>query len=178
MIQFKYRYCKVHMAKYLSGELSDTTRRRIARYIDESRDCYEEYLRQRQVTDQLQRNLPTFGRPDSQRLANIWVTLQSELAPTTGALPIHNNYYFFGNSTFGHSLFMALLAAVLLLPLAIGFHTSVATVDLPPRPQSIYVDRTPSTGRNAGQVGVVSTQSRFANQVPLLQNTPEARFLQ
>ena len=63
MIKFKYRYCKVHMAKYLSGDLSDITRRRIARFIDESQDCYDEYLRQREITDQLQRSLPAVWPP-------------------------------------------------------------------------------------------------------------------
>ncbi|MDE2821090.1 MAG: hypothetical protein OXT68_06905 [Chloroflexota bacterium] len=180
MIKFKYRYCKVHMAKYLSGDLSDVTRRRIARFIDESQDCYEEYLRQREITEQLQRNLPVFGRADSQRLDNIWVSLQSELAPAaTGALP-HPSYpaSYPGNTPIGQSLFMALLAAILLLPLAIGFHTSVASIDLPPRPKLVDIERTPSTRSNASSAVLFSTQSSFSNQVPLLQNTPEARFLQ
>lgn len=176
MIKFKYRYCKVHMAKYLSGDLSDVTRRRIARFIDESQDCYEEYLRQREISDQLQRNLPAFGRPDSQRLDNIWMSLQSELAPAaTGGLPSQS---YLGNTPIGHSLFMALLAAILLLPLAIGFHTSVTSIDLPPPPNLVDIERTPATRSNASSIGVLSTQSSFSNQVPLLQNTPEARFLQ
>ena len=176
MIKFKYRYCKVHMAKYLSGELSDVARRRIARFIDESPDCYEEYLRQREVTDQLQRNLPSFGRPDAQRLDNIWMSLQSELAPAaTRGLPGSN---YLGNTQIGHSLFMVLLAAILLLPLTIGFHPSVATIELPPRPKLLELERTPATRSNASSVGVLSTTSSFSNQAPQLQNTPEARYLQ
>ena len=178
MIKFKYRYCKVHMAKYLSGDLSDVTRRRIARFIDESPDCYDEYLRQREIADQLRRNLPTFGRPDSQRLDNIWVSLQSELAPATAGLPVPKDYQFLGSTAVGHSLFMVLMAAVLLLPLAIGFHSSITTIDLPPRPRLIDIVRTPTTRLITGQVVLVSTRSRLSNQAPLLQNTPEARFLQ
>ena len=176
MIKFKYRYCKVHMAKYLSGDLSDLTRRRIARFIDESQDCYEEYLRQREVSDQLQRTLPSFGRPDSQRLDNIWMSLQSELAPAAaGRLPCPSNL---GNTPYGHSLSMVLLAAILLLPLVIGFHSSVTSIDLPPRPELVGIERTPATRSNASPIGVLSTQSSFTYQIPLLQNTPEARFLQ
>lgn len=176
MIRFKYRYCKVHMAKYLSGDLSDVARRRIARFIDESQDCYEEYLRQRQITDQLQRSLPAFGRPDTQRLDNIWLSLQSELAPAApGALPRPS---YPGNTPIGQGLFMVLLAATLLLPLAVGFHTSVASVDLPPRPNLVDIKRTPSNRASVLSIDAPSTRSSFSVQVPQLQNTPEARFLQ
>lgn len=178
MIKFKHRYCKVHMAKYLSGDLSDITRRRIARFIDESQDCYDEYLRQREITDQLQRSLPVFGRPDSQRLDNIWMSLQSELAPATpGVMSYSRAYQFLGNAPVGHSLFMVLLAAVLLLPLALGFHTSVTAIDLPPPPRLVASERTPATRSDSLSIGAISTQSSFSNHGPLLQNTPEARFL-
>ncbi len=178
-MKFKYRYCKVHMAKYLSGELSDLTRRRIARFIDESQDCYDEYLRQREVTDQLQRSLPTFGRPDAQRLDSIWMSMQSELAPAVGGgLPGPKTVQLLGATSLGPSLFMVLLAAILLLPLTNGFHPAVAAIDLPPRPKLLHFEGTPATRSNAPPLSIMSTQSRFTHHFPQLQNTPEARFLQ
>lgn len=176
MIKFKHRYCQVHMAKYLSGDLSDVARRRIARFIDECQDCYDEYLRQREIRDQLQRNLPVLGRPDAQRLDSIWMSLQSELAPAGAAKSPATGLM--GNTPMGQSLFMVLLAAILLLPLSIGLQTSVAAIDLPPYPRLLNIEATPAMRSRTAPSGAFSTQSGLSYQAPLLQNTPEARFIQ
>lgn len=175
MIKFKYRYCKVHMAQYLSGDLSDVTRRRIARFIDECQDCYEEYIHQRTLTDQLKRNLPNLGRPDVNRLDCVWSSLQRELAPAGGP-PLGQNFKPGGNSTMGYGLVMFALTVALMLPMTVNFHASFASVDLPPRPQGVEIVKTPAAGSQAHRHSILSTRTTLARQEPLLQNTPLPQF--
>ncbi len=179
MIKFKYRYCKVHMAQYLSGDLSDTTRRRIARYIDECEDCYNEYIRQRNLANKLERDLPILGRPSEQKLDNIWSAIQIELAlPETDSSML--SYKPRRNMTFGYGLVMLMMVFVLLTPLVIGYHTSVTSVDLPPRPQTetIRIIKTPTTVADNSNLVVAVTQSTVPIRFPLLQNTPAPVFRQ
>ena len=85
MIKFKYRYCKVQMVRYVSGDLSDAARRRVARYIEECEDCYREFRRQRDFAQQLESSLPNFGRPDAERLDQLWASVARDLqAPSSG----------------------------------------------------------------------------------------------
>jgi len=178
MIKFKYRYCKVHMAQYLSGDLSDTTRRRIARYIDECEDCYNEYIRQRNLANKLERDLPSLGRPSEQKLDNIWASIQTEMAtPATqsGMLTYRPNR----KSTLSYGLIMLMTMLLLLTPLAIGYHTSMSSsVDLPPRPQTVSVIKTPTTIAQNTELVVAVTESTVPIHFPLLQNTPAPSFRQ
>lgn len=179
MIKFKYRYCKVHMAQYLSGDLSDTTRRRIARYIDECEDCYNEYIRQRNLANQLERELPSFGRPTEQKLDNMWAAIQTELAAPTTKSSSMLTYRPRKRQTWGYGVVMILVAMMLLIPLAIGYHASVSPVPLPPRPQTVEVVKTPTTVADNHQVILASiTQPGVPLHVPLLQNTPAPSFRQ
>lgn len=177
MIKFKYRYCKVHMAQYLSGDLSDTTRRRIARYIDECEDCYNEYIRQRNLANKLERELPIMGRPSEQKLDNIWSAIQSELElPDTESSML--TYKPRRNMTFGYGLVMLMMILILLAPLVIGYHTSVSSVDLPPRPQTANIVKTPTTIAQNTEIVAAVTQSTVPLRFPLLQNTPAPTFRQ
>lgn len=178
MIKFKYRYCKVHMAQYLSGDLCAVTRRRIARFIDECQDCYKEYLRQRDLSDQLQRDLPVLGRPDTQKLNSIWLSLQTELAPAAGSSAIAPDFRPPSQPTIGQGFFIMVLVIALLLPMVLSFQTSLSVVDLPPRPQVAEIVRTPTTGSLGRRFDIVLTQSRILHQEPVLKNTPAPRFLQ
>ena len=179
MIKFKYRYCKVHMAQYLSGDLSDTTRRRIARYIDECQDCYNEYIQQRNLANQLERELPVLGRPSAQKLDNMWANIQSELSQPAETQTSMLSYPTYKRKTWGYSLVMLMVALMLVIPLAIGYHASVISVDLPPRPQAIEIVKTPTTvAQNNGLVLASITQPRVPIPFPLLQDTPDPNFSQ
>ena len=178
MIKFKYRYCKVHMAQYLSGDLSDTTRRRIARFIDECEDCYNEYIHQRNLANELERELPSLGRPSAQKLDNMWASIQSELAQPTGT-QTNMLYRPHRPQTWGYGLVMLIVAVLLLTPLAVGYHASVAPIQLPPRPQALEIVKTPTIVAQGNQVVLASiTQPSIPIQFPLLQNTPAPGFRQ
>ena len=175
MIKFKYRYCKVHMAQYLSGDLAEVTRRRVARFIDECPECYQEYIHQRTLSEQLQRNLPALGCPDVNRLDYVWSSLQRELAPAGGP-PLGQNFKPGGDSTIGYGLVMFALTVALMIPMAVNFRASFASVDLPPRPQGVEIVKTPAAGSHAHRHSIVYTQTTLARQEPLLQNTPLPQF--
>jgi len=178
MIKFKYRYCKVHMAQYLSGDLSDTTRRRIARYIDECGDCYNEYIRQRNLANELERALPSFGRPSAQKLDNMWASIQAELAQPseTQSTMLYRPQR---PLTWGYGLVMVMVALLLLTPLIVGHHASASPVQLPPQPQAFVVLKTPTVVAENNRVVLASiTQPSIPMQFPLLQNTPAPGFRQ
>lgn len=170
MFKFKHRYVKVHMAQYLSGDLPDITRRRVARFIDECQDCYDEFLRQRSITDQLQRNLPSLGRPDDQRLNSIWLSLQTELAPVSGPA-IFDNARMPASPPLGYGLILIALAT-LLLSLTVGLHSSLYAVDLPQRPPSVRLAMTPEAVAQTERFLPLPTQSGVERGGPLLKNTP------
>ena len=178
MIKFKYRYCKVHMAQYLSGDLSDTTRRRIARYIDECEDCYNEYIQQRNLANRLERELPVLGRPPAQKLDNMWANIQAELSKPAESQSGKLSYPTYKRKTWGYSL-MLMVVLTLVVPLAIGYHASVTSVDLPPRPKTIEIAKTPTTvAQNNGFVLASITQPRVPVPFQFVQNTPEPSYRQ
>lgn len=179
MIKFKYRYCKVHMAQYLSGDLPDTTRRRIARYIDECDDCYNEYIQQRNLANQLERELPVLGRPSATKLDSIWASIQSELETPTQTSSDMLMIRPQKRQTWTYGLVMLMVAFMMMVPLAIGYHASVSPVPLPPRPQVIEIVKTPTTIADNNQVILASiTQPGIPLRMPLLQNTPAPGFRQ
>ena len=158
------------MARYLSGDLPDVTRRRVARFIDECQYCYDEFLRQRSITDELRRNLPALGRPDDQRLNSIWLSLQTELAPASGPA-IGHNHKMPASPNLGYGLILIALAT-LLLSLTVGLHSSLYAVDLPQRPPLVRLAMTPEALALTERVAPLHTQSRVERGGPLLKNTP------
>jgi len=172
MIRFKYRYCKVQMARFVSGDLSEAARRRVGSYINECEDCHAEYKRHRDFALKLERNLPTLGRPNAQRLDQVWSSLQMELqTPTARALPLSD---FASQSTmqFSYGLAMLAITLALLLPMIIGFRSSFSPVDLPRLPHSVSIDQTPDT-ELAPRLHILATaQPNARGSQPNLQNTP------
>lgn len=175
MIKFKYRYCKVHMAQYLSGELPDTTRRRVARYIDDCDACYNEYIQQRNLANKLERDLPTLGRPTKQSVDHMWATIQTELTQPTIQSNILNKPRH--TTRLSYSLIMLMMAFMLMIPFAVGYHTSMTSVDLPPHPKTINLIKTPTTVAQHTELATV-TQSTVPIRMPLLHNTPAPIFRQ
>ena len=175
MVRFKYRYCKVHMARYLSGDLADPARRRVARYIDENEDCYREYMRHREFAQKLERSLPTFGQPDSQRLEMMWSSLQEELqAPQSQTLWFSD---FGSRSSLHFSYGLAILAIViaLMLPLALGYHASPLSIDFPRAPHYAVVVRPPAK-EFSGAPMFATLEPGSRGPAALLQSTPAPRF--
>ncbi len=157
MIKFKLRYCKVQMARYLSGDLSAAARRRVARYIDESEDCYQEYMRQRAFALKLERGLPTLGQPDAPKLEALWSSIEKELQAPPARRAWLEDLRSPPRLQFSYGLTMVLISLLLLLPLAIGYQASPLAIELPRRP--LFVRETPSIAAAAGRDLTVATRA-------------------
>jgi anti-sigma factor RsiW len=127
MFKFKLRYCEARMVAFLNGELSLKARRRMARYIDGCSDCYAEYVRQRELQDELERRLPVFGQPRPSQLDRIWAAVQDEMQMSPPPhLPWHMRY---GLAT------LALLLSLLLPVALLGDNVSSVVAVTPPTPK-------------------------------------------
>lgn len=175
MVRFKYRYCKVHLARYLSGDLADPVRRRVARYIDENEDCYREYMRQREFAHKLESNLPSLGRPNPQRLDLVWSALQADLQT-----PQSQSAWFSGSGSrssmhFSYGLVVLAITLALMLPLAIGYSPALLSIDFPRAPHYAVVVR-PAASDLSGAPAFATVEPGSRRLSPLLQNTPSPRF--
>lgn len=175
LIRFKFQYCKVHMARFVAGDLSDAARRRIARYIDECPDCYREYMRHRAFDHNLSRQLPTLGRPSKQQLDGMWMALQSELVAPSKPINTLGDFTRRSSLHFSYGLAAVAICLAVLLPIALGYHASVANVDLLPAPRLVSLARTPSSDNLNRSAVIVATPPRAYASQPQLQNTPEPR---
>ncbi len=172
MIKFKYRYCKVQMLRYVSGDLSDSARRRVARYIEECEDCYREYRRQRDFAQQLERSLPSFGRPDAQRLEKLWGAVERDLQAPSSRRAWFRDFGLRTSMQFNYGLLITAIAIALLLPLMVGYHASIVAADVPAAPRSPLVFGELSR-ENADRQFVISTSQASSRRTgPQLQNTP------
>lgn len=172
MIRFKYRFCKVHMARFVNGDLAEPVRRRVARYIDECEDCYREYMQHREFAHKLERSLPTFGKPGAATLDKVWISLQADMqAPPTRSDGIHAP----AGLKFSYGLVIAAITLALLLPMLIGIHAAGLSVDLPLGPG--YASTLSDSGASsAGMASIGATaEPNPRRRTPRLQNTPSPR---
>ena len=176
MVRFKYRFCKVHMARFVNGDLADHVRRRVARYIDECDDCYREYLQHREFAHKLERSLPTLGHAHPAKLDKIWTSLQADLLETQASPHWFGDFRSRPGSNFSYGLVIVAITIALLLPMMIGFHTTLLTVELPHMPQYASIVRTPASQSSQKSFISATTRSNARRQSPLLQNTPSPRF--
>ncbi len=172
MIRFKYRYCKVHMARFISGDLSEAARRRVGRYIDECDDCQQEYLRHREFAQKLERYLPALGRPSPKRLDVLWSSLQTELQRPVKQTLWFSDFASPQSMRFSYGLVMLAVSIALVMPMAIGFHASVSPVDLPRLPRSSIVISTQNAQRAGGPLLFATAEPGARGQEPMLHNTP------
>lgn len=176
MIKFKYRYCKVHMARFVSGDLSEDTRRRIARYIDACEDCYREYMRHREFGQQLERNLPALGNPDAQRINQLWLAVQRDLQAPAESRDLFRDFGAAASLRFSYGLLVLAISVALLLPLMISYHTSTFSLILPSVPESFAIARTPTTAIANRSPASATSQANARGNAPPLQNTPAPRL--
>lgn len=172
MIRFKHRYCKVHMARFVNGELSEAARRRVGRYIDECEECHREYLRHREFAQKLERSLPTLGAPKPQRLDELWTSLQGELQAPARRNAWLSDFASAHRLQFSYGMVLLAISLALLLPLALGFHATLSQVDLPRIPKYARIDTTPQTLMAAAPAIIATAQPSGRGLAPLLQNTP------
>lgn len=172
MFRFKYRYCKVHMARFVSGDLSEAARRRVGRFIDECEDCQREYLRHREFAQKLEQSLPALGRPSPKRLDELWSSLQTELQTPAKQTWWYRDFASPQSMQFSYGLVMLAVSIALLLPMMIGFHTSLAPVELPRLPQSNSVMSTQNVHQAGGPLIVATAEPGARGRGPMLHNTP------
>lgn len=127
MFTGKIAYCRQHMTAFINGELPEHARRRVARYIDSSPDCYKLYIQERQLQRDLRGELITLARPHSAELSRVWQSIQSEMErKSVNRAPVFHKRY---------GLVTVTLLLMILLPFAADsspFSQSVAT---PPTPR-------------------------------------------
>ena len=172
MVRFKYRYCQVHMARFVSRDLSPAARRRVARYIDECQDCYREYTRHREFNHRLAQSLPALGSPKQARLDSMWDSLQTQLSADAEPKERLRDFARRGSLQFSYGLAAVAICLALLLPVALGYRGTVHAADLPPAPQLISLARTPDASLSASGGVMAATQPRLMRRQPSMMSTP------
>ncbi|MYI40840.1 MAG: hypothetical protein F4063_02510 [Chloroflexi bacterium] len=163
------------MVRFVAGDLSAAARRRVARYIDECPDCYREYMRHRAFDQKLSHGLPALGRPSKRQLDGMWLALQSELsAPEKPAKSI-SDFARRSSLSFSSGVIALAICLAALLPITLGYHASVANVEMRPGPQLVSVSRMPTAGNFNRSAWLAVTPPPANASHPQLQNTPEPR---
>jgi anti-sigma factor RsiW len=175
----RYRYAKAKMAAYVNGELSPNTRRFVGRLINDDERIYNEYIRQRQTKQKLERELPTFGRPDEGQLSAVWANIQAEMSKSDkpDTPPASRPRY-----SLSYAVAAVMFVLAVLIPIALdASHVSAAAVALKSVPETVEFT-TPDTQEPGAQptsiavAAAVQTQAQVTDEVNTdLQNTPAPR---
>jgi anti-sigma factor RsiW len=163
------------MARYLSGDLADPVRRRVARYIDENEDCYREYMRHREFAQKLERSLPAFGRPNSQRLDEVWSALQADLQAPRAQSVWYSDFSSRSSMQFSYGLAVLAIAIALMLPLVLGYHSSLLSISIARAPHYAVVVRPPAQDLSSPPL-FATVEPGASGPAPLLQSTPSPRL--
>jgi anti-sigma factor RsiW len=176
MFRFKYHYCKRRMVAYINGELSERSRRRMARYIDECADCHAEYTRQRCTQREIHDRLPSIGRPQAGQLDRIWTAIQADLSRPATANYQPQRFQL----RYGFAVMLMVAALVFPLLFSDGGVSPAAATQPTPDARVAYVDDTVATERPAadGTLAQVLTESAASTPAPNMQTeatiAPEA----
>lgn len=166
---FRLHYCKSRMAAFINGELPPAARRRVARYMDECPACYEEYLRQKALHQELTSTLPTFGQPSTAQLDRIWSAVQQDVFTPSRRRPVYRMRY--GLAT------LALMLA-LAIPLFLGEGSVRQAAATPPTPARVVSAATTSapaaTSPVATATGTDDQHMMVIEPEAAPQRTPEA----
>ena len=173
MFKFKYRYCRARMVAFLNEELPPDSRRRVARYIDECPECYQEYICQRDLHKELKRQLPVLGRPRSAQTSRMWAAIQDEIG-----LSGTPRGYKCGGIRYGLAA-LALVIALCLPILLLGDEVAAAVTVTQPTPRDKPETATADAQIDSTQVAIVTLSidstgemsTRNLHQIP--QNTPQ-----
>jgi anti-sigma factor RsiW len=176
----RYRYAKTKMTAYINGELSANTRRFVGRLINEDERVYQEYIRQRQTKQKLERELPTFGRPDAGQLSAVWANIQAEMRkPEKDTPPASRPRY-----SLSYAVAAVMFALAVLIPFAFdASHASAAASPQESVPETVEFT-TPDNKEPSAQptsvavAAAVQTQAQVTDEVNAdIQNTPAPRTL-
>jgi anti-sigma factor RsiW len=170
MVNFKCRYCKSRLTAYIQGELAPKSRRRIARHLDECSSCYMEYVRQRDLSDQLAVRVPVIGQPKAPQLQKIWAGIQADMQPPKRTARRRYPY----QARYG--LVALAMVLVLLVPLILGNRNVPFSVPSQPAPPTAVTQAPRSSASESPMtVALVLTDDHDQPSHVALRNTPEAR---
>jgi anti-sigma factor RsiW len=175
----RYRYAKTKMTAYINGELPENTRRFVGRLINEDERIYNEYIRQRQTKQKLERELPTFGRPDAGQLSAVWANIQAEMSkPEKPDTPPASRPRY----SLSYAVAAVMFALAVLIPFAFdASHASAAASPQKSVPETVEFT-TPDNKEPSAQptsiavAAAIQTQAQVTDEVNAdLQNTPAPR---
>lgn len=141
----KQRYAKKRMTAFVHRELSTTSRRLVAREIDDNPARYKQYIKERDIAQELERRLPAFGKPEAQTLNRVWQQVQAEIAPPPTPYRSFLRPQLTFKYGFGYGLVALFVVMILSLPVALSGHHAYAAIGIPeqPSPAVILNDLTP-----------------------------------
>ena len=116
-------HCQAQLDAYLDGQLTAKARRRVGQHISRCESCYAEYVRRRDLRNDLQQTLPLVGQRNAPDFARVWQRVRRELPNPT----YERRRY---QARFGLAALMVML--ILMLPFMMG-HRDLPMI-LPPRP--------------------------------------------
>jgi anti-sigma factor RsiW len=170
----RYRYAKTKMVAYINGELAPHTRRFVGRLINDDARVYREYILQRQTKQQLEHDLPIFGRPDAGQLNAVWANIQAEMSkPVSQQVPALGQRPRYGLS-YGVALAMFILAV--LLPFAFDAshaNTAASQSSVPETVEFTTPDTQKPNAQPTSVALVVQLETQATDDVASeIQNTP------
>jgi anti-sigma factor RsiW len=113
LLNLRCHYTRARMAAFIRQEMPAPQRRYIAHHLRHCQVCQAHYERDRRVAEELMRELPGLGRPNSAQLLKMWGNINSQLAAPPAAPAFRWRY---------GAVVMCMLA-MLMLPLAAGYRS-------------------------------------------------------
>jgi len=146
MVRFLwYRYARARMAAYVNGELPPKTRSFVARIIDEDPRCYQAYLIQRQMQQELRRTLPLVGKPAAGQLDALWQQISAEIETPESEAPQQPRSRLKPSYSLGYGIAAGFLLLLLILPYAMGSGVvSASAVPRQPQPYAVVTEEAPT----------------------------------
>lgn len=120
-------YYQGRVEAYIDGTLSPLVRRRIGQHLDTCPHCYAFYQQRRVMRHQLLAAVPAVGRSHAPDFDRLWGAIRADLPQMQPQYKRAQWYY---------GVIMALLVAMMTLPMLLQGAKLSANLPLQPRPQS------------------------------------------
>ncbi len=163
MFWLRQRYAKLRMPAFLRGELPLHLRRYVARQVHEDDSVYTDYQAQRHIADELERRLPTFGKPQPDALRRVWSHVQAEVATPSAA----KQAFTLPRFRMRYGLIACVLALALMLPLLVDGYTISASVPQQPAPKVLRLTPTPDSATDTAAADAVPIKPTVVAYVEL-----------
>ena len=152
--------CRSHLVDFVHGDVSPLLRRRVARHLDHCPACYNLYLQELDLINDLKRNVPLIGKGHQPSFDAIWAEIQTDIVKPKPRMPQFHMRY---------GLAMLALVIVFLVPLTMG-NQNLTLASPPTQPAPLAQHATP----NGTEPGAVETPVAISFLTGESQVTPEA----